>query len=197
MKIIAVYNAQAVIEDNTRIISTGILPDSTIFRNNEDFYIPNGKYKYHVSLGFVLRISRIGKHIPGKFANKYFDKTGFALNFYSPDYKQYCIQNGLDTAPAIAFDKSFALTSHFLEFDGEAISNAVVVLENNTLRKEICVGDFMEELPNFTTLSSSFFTYKIGDLLYINLYDVEKPVLLNETYKLSIGKDEILTCTIK
>ena len=65
---------------------TVIRPDTTWVRKLEDWYVPD--FVRHVSLSHVLcaRISRPGKCIAERFAERYYDAVGEGILFYPEDF---------------------------------------------------------------------------------------------------------------
>lgn len=59
-----------------------VRPDTTWSRNNDDYYVPDFVDRISWSPVLCVRISRLGKHIAGKFAPRYYDAFGKGILLY-------------------------------------------------------------------------------------------------------------------
>ena len=56
-------------------------PDTAILRDNAPFYYPDFSKDIHHEVELVLRVSKEGKNIEEKFAQKYYDAIGLGIDF--------------------------------------------------------------------------------------------------------------------
>ena len=102
--LVAANNYQSGQKDG--VIGWFLLADSAVINTGKPFYLPEGYGVVTVSLGVALKISRLGKGILKKFANRYYSEFAPVLHFSLPDYERQLIEMGLPGDAARSFDKS-------------------------------------------------------------------------------------------
>ena len=55
-----------------------IKPDSSLILKNNPFLIPDFAQNIHYEIEFIVKISKVGKHIQSKYSYKYYDKVALA-----------------------------------------------------------------------------------------------------------------------
>ena len=70
-------------------------PDSSILKNNKPFFLPDFSKDVHYEVELVLKISRLGKNINEKFADRYFNGIGIGIDFTARDLQKECKNKGL------------------------------------------------------------------------------------------------------
>ena len=69
-------------------------PDSSLLINNKPFFIPDFSNEIHYETEIVLKISRLGKNIQKKFANRYYESVSVGIDFTARDLQRNCIKEG-------------------------------------------------------------------------------------------------------
>jgi len=142
-------------------------PDSSILKNNKNFYLPDFSSDLQYELEVVLHINRLGKHIDRKFASRYYDAIGLGIDFTARDLQRKCKEKGLPWEIAKSFDGS-AVISEFIPVEKlENIKNVKFSLFNNGV--EVQNGNTNDMLFSFDIIIeyvSQFMTLKTGDLIY-------------------------------
>ena len=93
-----------------------IKPDSALLRNNAPFFIPEFSNDVHHEVELVVKIKKIGKHIPLQFARDYYDEIALGIDFTARDVQSKLKEKGLPWEKAKGFDHS-AVISKFLPLD--------------------------------------------------------------------------------
>src|SRR5690606_33735786 len=62
--------------------------DTALLKENRDFYYPDFSKDIHYEVEVVLRICKEGKHVVEKFADRYYDSTGMAIECTALDNQQ-------------------------------------------------------------------------------------------------------------
>ena len=83
--------------------------DSAMLVNRKPFFIPDGTNNIGYTDCIVLRVSRLGKNIAPKFADRYWDAWTYGLDFCALDRLQDAIERKGSWTEAIAFDNSLAI----------------------------------------------------------------------------------------
>ena len=140
--------------------------DSALLKDSKPFFLPDelGRIDYETEL--VVRICRLGKSIPQRFAHRYYDAVTVGIDFTARD-----LQNKLR-----AEGKPWELCKGF---DGSAIGEWVSVekfrdiqaihfhldINGNTVQ-EGCSSDMLFKVDEIIAYISQWFTLKTGDILY-------------------------------
>jgi len=140
------------------------LGDNALLRNNDDFYIPEYVAEISCVPQWVIRISKLGKSVGERFAERYFEEIGVGIRFYAGNFEKELQGAGLPSVMASSFDGSAAISSLLPK---ERVGEAVYTFRVN--------GKVMDEgkwqnLPvtpaRLISFASAYYTLKIGDFLY-------------------------------
>ncbi len=161
MKIVCIYNALASGED----LWLTERSDSSVLRNNDDFYMPLFSQKMHCMVGYYLRVTRLAKCINEKFAGRCYDAVGVAIAFVAQDIVERNCALGRPCDEAYCFDKSIALSPETIAPD--AVANGVLDIK---IGKELVNSDLRTlklSLDKALAKASELLTLKTGDIVYL------------------------------
>lgn len=172
MKVIAIGRnyAEHAKELNNAIPESPVIflkPDTAVTKNNKPFYIPEFSQDIHYELELVLKISKEGKHIAEKFANKYFEEIGLGIDYTARDIQTKQKNAGLPWELAKAFDGSAAIS----EFKPKSGFNNLYDLkfelhQNNEVKQLGHTADLIFSFEKIISFVSSYITLKKGDLIF-------------------------------
>lgn len=91
------------------------MPDSTIVRSGNPFFIPDFDDKFEAYPALALKINRLGKSIAPRFIDRYFCEATLAITVRATHLLDKLRDAGLPWTPAVNFDKSCFL-GNFIEF---------------------------------------------------------------------------------
>ena len=173
-------------------------PDSAILQKNHPFYIPSFSEEIHYEIEFLVRINRLGKHIATKFAHKYYDEVGLGIDFTARDMQSQLKEKGLPWEKAKAFDGS-AVISEFVSISKFNDLNDVSfsLLKNG---EEVQVGNtknMLWKIDELIAYTSTFFTLKIGDILFTGTPSGVGRVATNDKLIGKIENTTFIDVTIK
>lgn len=172
--------------------SMACYPDSTLIRNNDDFYIPNFSKQIVAYVGIYLHFNKIGKCIEPRFTNRYFNEVGCAIKFMAADVIERNKVNGTATDIASSFDSSLAVSNERVEvpanYDFSALLNGKQIEFDSAL---------FENIPTFLATATNYFTVKIGDLFFLPLTQTPVTVQVGGVFDVSLQGKQLLTCTIR
>ena len=122
--------------------------DSAILNQGKPFFIPDhlGRIDYETEV--VVRICRLGKNIPERFAHRYYD----ALTVWT-------ICKGFDGSAAIG---EWVPKEKFLDIQRIHFHLDI----NGKTVQEGCTSDMLYRVDEIIAYISQFFTLKTGDILY-------------------------------
>lgn len=141
--------------------------DSALLKDRKPFFIPDhlGRIDYETEV--VVRICRLGKSIPQRFAHRYYDAVTVGIDFTARELQQKLREKGRPWDLCKGFDGSAAIgewvdmekfrdiqTIHFhLDINGKTV-------------QEGCTSDMMYKVDEIISFISQYFTLKTGDILY-------------------------------
>jgi len=71
-----------------------LMPDSAIIQNNLPFFYPDFSNDIHYEVEIVIKFNKLGKNIAPKFAHRYFNEIGIAIDFTARDLQKKCKETG-------------------------------------------------------------------------------------------------------
>lgn len=141
--------------------------DSSLLKDGKPFFLPEemGQVDYETEL--VVRISKLGKSIPQRFAHRYYDAVTVGIDFTARDLQKKLRAEG----------KPWDLCKGF---DGAAVIGEWVGIEkfrdiqaihfhldiNGSTVQEGCTSDMLFKVDEIIAYISRYFTLKTGDLIY-------------------------------
>lgn len=155
--------------------------DSALLKDHKPFFIPDhlGRVDYETEV--VVRICRLGKSIPRRFAHRYYDAATVGIDFTARELQQKLREKGRPWEICKGFDGSAAIgewvdlgqlpdiqSLHFhLDINGKTV-------------QEGFTGDMMYQVDEIIEYISQFFTLKTGDILYTGTPAGVGPVHIND-----------------
>lgn len=204
MKIIAIGRNYAahIAELNNERPSEPIIfmkPDTALLRNNDPFYFPEFSNNIHFEVELLLKVSRNGKYIEKKFADKYYDEIGVGIDFTARDLQQKCKEKGLPWEIAKGFNSSAPISTHFLNKSEFAdLTNINFSLhKNDTLKQSGNTGLMLFDFGDIIEYVSKFFTLKRGDIIFTGTPAGVGPVAIGDTLTAFIEDKKMLEVEIK
>ncbi len=174
MKIIGfVYN-----DGQTEMVLKG---DSCLLNGRKPFFIPDWSNEIGVTPCIILRVSRLGKEIARKFADRYYDAIAPGEDFIALDKVREAKAAGKPWTQALAFDYSLAI--------GEW-SDKVESQESRVESYILSPEEAIEE-------ASKVMTIRQGDLIYIQAACAPRKVQKEEVLRVEVEGEEKLYCKIK
>ena len=167
-------------------------PDSAIIKNGKHFYVPDflGQIDYEAEI--VVRINKLGKSIPARFAHRYYDAITVGIDFTARDWQRELIAAGEPWDMSKGFDGS-AVLGDFRPVEGYDINNVdfsltindEVVQKGNTSQMFFAVDEIIAYVSRFCTL-------KTGDLIFTGTPAGSGPATIGTHLKGYIGNDKVL-----
>ena len=161
--------------------------DSAILNQGKPFFVPDhlGRIDYETEV--VVRICRLGKNIPQRFAHRYYDALTIGIDFTARDLQKKASEAGQPWTICKGFDGSAAIGEwvpkeklltdpeapceqsglqrlHF-HLDIQTEEDRRQGLTGRTVQ-EGCTSDMLYTVDEIIAYISQFFTLKTGDLLY-------------------------------
>ena len=141
--------------------------DSALLKDGKPFFIPDWSERVDYETELVVRICRLGKGIPARFAHRYYDAVTVGIDFTARDWQERARANGLPWEICKGFDGS-AVIGQWVEkeklTDVQALHFHLDI--NGTTVQEGCSSDMLYKVDELIAYISTYFTLKTGDLLF-------------------------------
>ena len=141
--------------------------DSALLKDGKPFFVPDfmGQIDYETEI--VVRICRLGKSIPARFAHRYYDAVTVGIDFTARDMQRKARAEGRPWDIFKGFDGSAAIgewvdVSKFRDI--QAIHFHLDI--NGKTVQEGCTSDMLFKVDEIIEYISRFYTLKTGDILY-------------------------------
>ncbi|HZF64488.1 MAG TPA: fumarylacetoacetate hydrolase family protein [Chitinophagaceae bacterium] len=142
-------------------------PKSALLQPHTPFYYPEFTNELHYEGELVLRISKNGKYIQEKFANKYYDAVTVGIDFTARDIQNELKEKGLPWEKAKAWDNSAAVgkwvpvanLKNKKEINFGLYKNKELVQQGNST-------EMIYDFDYLVAYISNFFSINIGDLIF-------------------------------
>jgi 2-keto-4-pentenoate hydratase/2-oxohepta-3-ene-1,7-dioic acid hydratase in catechol pathway len=142
-------------------------PDTALLKNGEQFYLPDFSNDVHHEVELVIKISKVGKNIQEQFARNYFTEIGLGVDFTARDLQTQLKEKGLPWELAKAFDNSAPLGDFISVADRKELNNIEFGLQKNgTWVQQGNAADMIFSFEKIIAFVSTYFTLKVGDLIY-------------------------------
>ncbi|HBJ76695.1 MAG TPA: 2-hydroxyhepta-2,4-diene-1,7-dioate isomerase [Porphyromonadaceae bacterium] len=151
-----------------RVPTLFMKPDSAQLNRGKPFFIPEFSNQIEYEAELIVRINRLGKYIEERFAHRYYEEVGVGIDFTARDLQYQQRKEGQPWEIAKAFDNS-AVYGDFLQKDTlPPIDQLHFSLQLNG--KEVqrgFTGDMLFSVDKAIAYASTFFTLKMGDIIYM------------------------------
>ena len=141
-------------------------PETALLKDNKPFFLPDFSNRIEYETEILIRISKMGKNISAKFADRYYDAIGLGIDFTARDLQNDFKAKGVPWEICKGFDNS-APISNFISKENFDINNISFSLQING--KAVQTGNTKDMIFNVNAIIeyiSKFFTLKTGDIIF-------------------------------
>ena len=171
--------------------------DSALLKPGRPFFVPDdmGRIDYEAEL--VIRICRLGKNIPERFAHRYYDAVTVGIDFTARDMQRQASEAGLPWTICKGFDGSAAIGEwlsviHTEDTGGTAFDYRFRLDKNGETVQQGCSMNMIHNVDQLISYISHYFTLKTGDLLYTGTPAGVGPVAIGDHLEGWIGEQRVL-----
>lgn len=141
--------------------------DSSLLKDGKPFFVPDDMGRIDYETEIVVRICRLGKAIPARFAHRYYDAVTVGIDFTARELQAELRKKGLPWEMCKGFDGAAAI--------GEWVSvekfRDVQALQfhldiNGKTVQEGRTSDMLFKIDEIIEYISKYFTLKTGDIIY-------------------------------
>ena len=174
-------------------------PATALLKAGEPLYYPDFTQDLQYEGEIVLKISKNGKKIQEKFADRYFDEISIGFDFTARDLQTKLKSKGLPWELAKSFDGAAAI--------GQFVPKDKYIHPEGHLLFEICKNEIPVQLGNTSKMLfsfskiisfvSQFFTLQQGDLIYTGTPAGVGSLKIGDILTGFFDKEEIVRTVIK
>ncbi len=167
--------------------------DSALLNQGKPFFVPDWSERVDYEAELVVRICRLGKGIPQRFAHRYYDAVTVGIDFTARDMQQQARGEGLPWTICKGFDGS-AVVGQFVPIPP--------VTENGGLRFRLDVNgqtvqqgnsaDMLYSVDELIAYLSRFFTLRTGDLIFTGTPAGVGPVIIGDHLEGYLEEERLL-----
>ena len=172
--------------------------DSSLLKDGKPFFLPEemGRVDYETEL--VVRICKLGKSIPQRFAHRYYDAVTVGIDFTARELQQRLRAEGKPWDLCKGFDGA-AVIGQWVDIakfrDIQAIHFHLDI--NGQTVQQGCSSDMLFKVDEIIAYISRYFTLKTGDLLYRGAPVGVGPVHINDHLTGWIDDRKVLEFNVK
>lgn len=155
--------------------------DSCLLNGRKPFFLPEWSNEIGVTPCLILRVSRLGKEIAPKFADRYYDAVAPGADFLAIDIAREAKAQGKPWTNALAFDYSLAIGEWMDKGD-----RLLVIGDSLLISPEQAIAE-----------ASKVMTIRQGDLIYIQAKQAPQKVQKEQVIRVEHDGKELLYCKIK
>lgn len=173
-------------------------PKSALLQPHTPFYYPEFTNELHYEAELVLRISKNGKYIQEKFANKYYDAVTVGIDFTARDIQDELKKKGLPWEKAKAFDNSAVIGKWKPIAELKNKKEISFGLQKN--KELVQEGNSKEMIFHFDYIVShisNYFSVNIGDLIFTGTPKGVGEVVVGDELELLMEGESLLAMEVK
>lgn len=172
--------------------------DSSLLKNDKPFFVPDhlGRIEYEAEV--VVRICKLGKTVPERFAPRYYDAVTVGIDFTARELQRELIKRGHPWDLAKGFDGAACIgewtdKNEFLDIQG---INFHLDVNGQTVQRA-CTCDMLHKVDQIIAYISQFYTLKTGDLLFTGTPAGVGPVCIDDHLEGYLEERKVLDCYCK
>lgn len=172
-------------------------PDSAILKNGKHFYLPDwlGRIDYEAEI--VVRINKLGRSIPARFAYRYYDAITVGIDFTARDMQRQFIEQGAPWELSKGFDCS-AVLGEFRSVERYNLKEQPFSLTiNDCIVQQAVTSQMIFSVDEIIAYVSRFCTLKTGDLIFTGTPAGVDAVKVGDHLKGYLGEEKVLDFHIR
>ena len=172
--------------------------DSSLLKDGKPFFLPEemGRVDYETEL--VVRICKLGKSIPQRFAHRYYDAVTVGIDFTARELQQRLRAEGKPWDLCKGFDGAAVIGQwvDIAKFRDIQATHLHLDINGQTVQQG-CSSDMLFKVDEIIAYISRYFTLKTGDLLYTGTPVGVGPVHINDHLTGWIDDRKVLEFNVK
>ena len=172
--------------------------DSALLSGGRPFFVPDFTSQCEYETELVVRINHLGRSIPERFANRYYDEVTVGIDFTARDLQQKLRAEGLPWDLCKGFDGSAAIGKWVELKDLPDVQNLHFHLEKNgIIVQQGHTADMLHSVNHIVSYVSRFFTLRTGDLIFTGTPAGVGPVHIDDHLEGFLEGQKVLAFNVK
>ncbi len=172
--------------------------DSSLLKGGRPFFLPDDLGPVHYETELVVRICRLGKSVPVRFAHRYYDAVTCGIDFTAVDVLRRLASKGLPWDLSKSFDGAAAIGEWVVLDQTAGVQDLHFHLDINgqTVQRGY-TKDMLCRVDELIAFISRFFTLRTGDILFTGAPSPSAPVHENDHLVGYIEDKKVLEFNVK
>lgn len=172
--------------------------DSSLLKDGKPFFVPDDMGQIDYETEIVVRICRLGKAIPARFAHRYYDALTVGIDFTARDLQKKLREKGLPWEMCKGFDGAATIGEWVPVEKFRDVQSLHFHLDiNGNTVQEGCTSDMLFKIDEIIEYISKYFTLKTGDILYTGTPVGIGPVNIDDHLEGYVEDRKVLEFNIK
>ena len=195
------------ISDNYSMQGEGILhpqpviftkADSALLKGGRPFFLPDELGRIDAGVCLVVRLCRLGKSIPERFAHRYYDAVTCGVDFTAVELLEKYRQQGLPWELSKGFDGAAAIGEWIPVSQIEDVGNLSLRLDiNGHTMQRAHTAQMLHQVDSLIAYISRFFTIRTGDILFTGSPSDTAPVVVNDHLDGYLNDQKVMSFNVK
>ncbi len=172
--------------------------DSSLLKDGKPFFVPDDMGRIDYETEIVVRICRLGKAIPARFAHRYYDAVTVGIDFTARELQAELRKKGLPWEMCKGFDGAAAIGEWVSVEKFRDVQSLQFHLDiNGKTVQEGRTSDMLFKIDEIIEYISKYFTLKTGDIIYTGTPVGVGPVNIDDHLTGYIEDRKVLEFNIK
>lgn len=172
--------------------------DSSLLKDSKPFFVPDDMGRIDYETEIVVRICRLGKAIPARFAHRYYDAVTVGIDFTARELQAELRKKGLPWEMCKGFDGAAAIGEWVSVEKFKDVQALQFHLDiNGKTVQEGRTSDMLFKIDEIIEYISKYFTLKTGDIIYTGTPVGVGPVNIDDHLTGYIEDRKVLEFNIK
>ena len=175
-----------------------MMPDTALLTRHRPFFLPDDMGRIDYEAEIVVRICRLGKGIPQRFAHRYYDAVTVGIDFTARDVQRELRAKGLPWEMSKCFDGAAAVGEWVDMAEAGDIDRLPFRLDiNGETVQQGCTAEMYYGVDELIAYISRYFTLRQGDLLFTGTPVGVGPVHIDDHLEGYLNQQKVLEFNVK
>lgn len=175
-----------------------MMPDTALLTRHRPFFLPDDMGRIDYEAEVVVRICRLGKSIPQRFAHRYYDAVTVGIDFTARDMQKALRSKGLPWELSKCFDGAAAVGDWVEMSEAGDINQLLFHLDiNGQTVQEGYTADMYYSVDELIAYISKYITLRQGDLLFTGTPVGVGPVHIDDHLEGYLHQKKVLEFNVK
>lgn len=172
--------------------------DSALLKGGRPFFLPDEFGRVDAGVSLVVRLCRLGKSIPERFAHRYYDAVTCGVDFTAVELLEKYKQQGLPWELCKGFDGAAAIGEWIPVTQIENVGDIRLRLDiNGHTVQQAHTAQMLHHVDSLVAYISHYFTIRTGDLLFTGSPSETAPVAINDHIDGYLNDNKVMGFNVK